>query len=101
MLDVLNKLIDKFICKKYDLKFSIEISDKHHRSPIAYELRWEVNSFVINLLFDANSLWCQNVEDDLNIIIKSTGGDIAWRRRKYVENYSKYLITMHTTYYIK
>ncbi len=101
MLEVINKLINKIICKKYDLEFSVEVSDKRYISEIAYELNWEVNNFVINLLLDPNSLWFQNVEDDLKIIIKSTGGDIVWTRRNYVEKYTKYLITMHTSYYIK
>jgi len=97
MLDVLNKLIDKIICKKYDLEFSVEVSEKHFMNIS----KWDVNNFVITLKFDANNLWYQNVEDDLDIIIKSTGGDIVWVETKNFESYRKCILKIYVSYYIK
>ncbi len=101
MLDVLNKLIDKFICKKYNLEFSVEVSERHFMDRLAYTSKWEVNNFVITLKFDANNLWYQNVEDDLDIIIKSTGGDIVWVETKNFESYRKCILKIYVSYYIK
>jgi hypothetical protein len=101
MLDVLNKLIDKFICKKYDLEFSVECVEDYSVSTVGSSDKpeWLYEAFIIKFLFKTNSLQFINVENDLDMILNSIGGSKTWMERKYSEDYCDSTIKIFVSFY--
>jgi hypothetical protein len=101
MLDVLNKLINKIICKKYDLEFSIECVKNYSVSTVGSSDKpeWLYEAFIIKFLFKTNSLEFKNVENDLDMILNAIGGNKAWKERKYSKDYCDITIKIFVSFY--
>lgn len=101
MLEVINKLINKIICKKYDLKFSVECVEDYSVSTVGNSDKpeWINEAFIIKFLFKTNSLQFINVENDLDMILNSIGGSKTWMERKYSEDCCDCTIKIFVSFY--